>query len=221
MTVLDYQTLKARQRAARESFPPALALRTHRALSWLQRAEQETQDPDARFVFLWIAFNAAYANEILDRREFPEQKLLANFLGRLVEIDQEKLLYRLLWDEYPGAIRVLIDNPFVFAPFWECQKGLLTATEWRDRFERSRAWTHGAIGRTDALGVLLVVFERLYTLRNQLIHGGATWNGATNRDQVRDSVKIMDCLVPIVVHLMMDAPDKLWGDPSYPVVDNQ
>ena len=26
--------------------------------------------------------------------------------------------------------------------------------------------------------------ERLYVLRNQLIHGGATWNSGKNRDQV-------------------------------------
>jgi hypothetical protein len=29
-----------------------------------------------------------------------------------------------------------------------------------------------------------VMFDRLYTLRNQLLHGGATWNGAVNRAQI-------------------------------------
>jgi len=51
-----------------------LAMRTHRALTWLHRAEQEPRDQDARFVFLWIAFNAAYANEISDRRDFSERR---------------------------------------------------------------------------------------------------------------------------------------------------
>jgi hypothetical protein len=37
----------------------------HRALSWLDRAEQcQDDDNDAKVIFLWIAFNAAYANEI-------------------------------------------------------------------------------------------------------------------------------------------------------------
>jgi hypothetical protein len=33
-----------------------------------------------------------------------------------------------------------------------------------------------------------------YTLRNQLVHGGSTWNSSVNRGQ-------------------------LWGDPCYPVVE--
>ena len=40
---------------------PGLSLRLHRALSWLNRAEQLADDPDSQFIFLWIAFNAAYA----------------------------------------------------------------------------------------------------------------------------------------------------------------
>ena len=82
--MFKHEDLKARQRAMRDSFAPSLSLRTHRALSWLGRAESETADDDARFLFLWIAFNAAYANEIHDRRAFTERKLLMRFLDRLV-----------------------------------------------------------------------------------------------------------------------------------------
>ncbi|MDD2599899.1 MAG: hypothetical protein PHO37_11855 [Kiritimatiellae bacterium] len=35
-------------------------LRVHRALSWLQ-ATNESPAPDAKFIFLWIAFNAVDA----------------------------------------------------------------------------------------------------------------------------------------------------------------
>ena len=39
-------------------------LRMHRALSWLGRAETLTgEDEDLAFITLWIAFNAAYAQE--------------------------------------------------------------------------------------------------------------------------------------------------------------
>jgi hypothetical protein len=60
---IDYNTLKNRQRQERDNYPDNLGLRVHRALSWLNRAEQEG-DPDSRFIFLWIAFNAAYATAI-------------------------------------------------------------------------------------------------------------------------------------------------------------
>ena len=59
---------------------------------------------------------------------------------------------------------------------------------------------------------------RLYTLRNQLIHGGATWNGSVNREQLRDCVGLLSKLVPVIIDLMMDSPDTLWGDACYPVV---
>ena len=102
---LDHANLKARQREIRKGFSTALALRTHRALSWLNRADQELEDHDARFVFLWISFNAAYANEITDRREFSERRQLVNFMNRLVDSDREKLLYQMIWRRYSQPIR--------------------------------------------------------------------------------------------------------------------
>ncbi|OBY90989.1 hypothetical protein A6723_020470 [Pseudomonas sp. AU11447] len=60
---MQYQTLKERHRRERDGEHLNLRLRVHRALSWLDRAEQ-ADDLDGRFIFLWIAFNAAYACEI-------------------------------------------------------------------------------------------------------------------------------------------------------------
>jgi len=215
---LDFKSLKEKHRRVREDFSTSLALRTHRALSWLQRAEKESEDPDARFIFLWIAFNAAYANEIHDRKLFSEQKVVRNFMERLINSDKERMIYRILWEEFPGAIRVLIDNQYVFGPFWDFHKGLISEESWKSRFEHSKSIAHAAIGRMESAKVLSVIFDRLYTLRNQLIHGSATWNSSVNREQIRDGVKIMDRLVPTVIHLMMANPNQLWGEPQYPVV---
>ena len=216
---LNYYNLKNRQREVRDAFSPALALRTHRALSWLERAEREEGDHDARFIFLWIAFNAAYANEIGDRKTFSERKVLLNFLKRLEALDRERLLYQAVWDQFTGPIRLLIDNRFVFQPFWDHFRGQAGAEDWEQRFSHSRRQAHRALGRQDTLKILAVVFDRLYVLRNQLIHGGATWGGAVNRQQIRDGAAILGALVPIVIHLMLEAPYQLWGEPSYPVVE--
>ena len=64
-----------------------------------------------------------------------------------------------------------------------------------------------------------MLFGRLYVLRNQLVHGGATWNGSVNRNQVEDSAKIMAFLIPLFIELMMENPAENWGKPYYPVVD--
>ncbi len=62
-------------------------------------------------------------------------------------------------------------------------------------------------------------WPRMYTLRNQLIHGGATWNSRVNRDQLRDCSAFLGKLVPYIIQLMMDNPNVLWGDACYPVVE--
>ena len=67
--------------------------------------------------------------------------------------------------------------------------------------------------------VLAIILSRMYTLRNQLSHGGATWNSSVNRDQLRDCSAFLGKLVPFIIQLMMDNPDTLWGDACYPVVD--
>ena len=71
----------------------------------------------------------------------------------------------------------------------------------------------------DSARVLSFVFDRFYVLRNQLVHGGATWNSDVNRDQVRDGASLLGCLLPIFVDLMMDNPQHEWPMPNYPVVD--
>mgnify|MGYP006209167631 FL=1 len=67
--------------------------------------------------------------------------------------------------------------------------------------------------------MLGILFQRLYVLRNQLIHGGATWNGKVNRSQVESGTAILGDIVPVVIHLMMKQPNQIWGDPIYPVVE--
>lgn len=52
-----------------------------------------------------------------------------------------------------------------------------------------------------------------------MIHGGATWDSSVNRDQVRDCVGFMGKLVPLVIEVMLDHPETLWGNACYPVVE--
>ena len=60
-SVYSHKALKDKQSTLRDGFPPHLGLRVHRSLSWLQRPENTAGDHDSQFLFLWIAFNAAYA----------------------------------------------------------------------------------------------------------------------------------------------------------------
>ena len=44
----------------------------------------------------------------------------------------------------------------------------------------------------DTQKVMGVMFDRLYTLRNQLLHGGANWNSSVNHSQISQGVEIME-----------------------------
>jgi hypothetical protein len=212
---LGFEALKSRQREIREGFPQTLGLRVHRSISWIGRAEGETEDPDARFLFYWIAFNAAYADE---RDVRGEREAFAWFFGKLRDLDAGNRLYDMVWTRFPGPIRLFLENPYVFSPFWSHQNGIEGYEDWQSRFDASKRAFHRALAAQDTAMILSMLFDRLYMLRNQLIHGGATWNSSVNRDQLRDGCEILGCLVPVMVDLMMDNPHEDWGRPFYPVI---
>ena len=54
------------------------------------------------------------------------------------------------------------------------------------------------MGSQDTQKVMGIMFDRLYTLRNQLLHGGATWNSGVNRNQISQGAEIMGQVVPII-----------------------
>lgn len=212
----SYAELKDCHRSIRETHPASLSLRIHRALSWLSRAEAECDDPDARFMFLWIALNAAYAREF--SREEMERFRVRGFIDSLVKLDTGKTLHKVLFQQFNGPIRLLVYNKFTFEPFWVALRTHDSSGRWEQSFEGSKKTAMASIMAGDTATVLSLVFDRLYVLRNQLVHGGATWNSQINREQVRDGVAILGTLVPVILSLMMDHPDQEYGDVLYPVV---
>lgn len=214
---MDHQALKTRHRQEREGHHPNLTLRVHRALSWLNRAEQ-TDDIDVRFIFLWIAFNSAYATDIDEEFRLSEQATFKAFLEKLCALDKSNLIENLVWSEFSGSIRVLLNNPYVFQSFWDYQNGKISEPLWTERFAKGRKTAQQALANRNTAAVLGVLFNRIYTLRNQIMHGGATWNSSVNRDQLRDCASLLGKLVPVIILLMLDNPDTLWGDACYPVV---
>jgi len=165
---MDFATLKAQQHSERDQLPECLALRIHCALSWLQRAELE-DDGDGRFIFLWIAFNAAYATDIDPQYRFNEHDASKAFLGKLCDLDTSKQLEQLVWQHYPQAIRVLLDNLYVFQSYWDHQRGQISAEEWKERFEAGKHNAAKALSINNTAAVLGTVFNRFYTLRNQML----------------------------------------------------
>lgn len=208
-------SLRDRHRAVRDQQSEALATRLHRSISWLQRAETN-QDCDTRFIHLWIALNAAYASDF--DFEDSERTRIARFLGRIVDADASGRLHSVLFRQFPGPIRTLIDNHFVFAPFWRALREHDPSERWKQQFNGSRKAAMAALMEKRTADLLSIVLDRLYVLRNQLIHGGATWNSHINRLQLQDGCAILGALLPVILAVLMDAQG-FDNDPiAYPVI---
>ena len=84
---LTHAILKAKQRELRAGYPETMGLRVHRSISWIGRAEDATDD-DGRFIFLWIGFNAAYADEEEFHDAAPgERAAFASYFRKVVTLD--------------------------------------------------------------------------------------------------------------------------------------
>lgn len=208
--------LKERLHECQESHGESSRVRLHRAISWLSRSEQEPEDDDARFIFLWIAFNAAYASEF--GFEASERELLRRFFAAAIATDTEGRIHQALFKQFSGPIRTLIENKFVFEPFWRALRDHDSSNRWESMFAQSRKAAMASVMAGDCATVLGIVFDRLYVLRNQLVHGGATWHSSVNRAQVRDGAAILGVIVPLLIELMLAHPEQDFGAILYPVV---
>jgi len=230
MSDTTYVALKARHRAERESWGNEnLSLRVHRSLSWLGRAEQLQQpdggdDPDTRFILTWIAFNAAYASDIKAHSGETEREQFIDFIKDLHAIDTKRRLHDLVWTSFSGVIRTLLDNRYLFEGFWRHYRGDRDATgiikDWEEAFERANAAARRALEQQNTVELLSICLSRIYMLRNQIVHGGATWGSGKNRQQVRDGAALMGRLVPAMLQIMMDRPAHYWPAASFPVVES-
>ncbi|MAU22745.1 MAG: hypothetical protein CMH13_19790, partial [Martelella sp.] len=135
---MAFAVLKSKQRALREGFPETMGLRVHRAISWVGRAEDCADDDDACFIFLWIAFNAAYADEHeFQAGSYSERAEFLGYFGRLVALDVDHRIYRALWQRFSGPVRLLLENRYVFNPFWQYHNGIDGFNDREDRFRSS------------------------------------------------------------------------------------
>lgn len=162
------------------------------------------------------AFNAAYAREVGHGEN--ERSRFGGFFELLVRLDADKRLHGLLFQHFSGPVRTLVENRFVFEPFWTALREHDSSGSWEERFTAGKkAAMHSVMGG-DTAKVLSIVFDRLYVLRNQLLHGGATWNSSVNRAQVGDGARILGALVPAILGLMLEHPEAEFGEVMYPVV---
>ena len=173
-----------------------------RAFSWLGRSEMVVTCEE-KFICLWIAFNAAYGAEStgIDEHHPSENQKIKNFLREVIERDEEREIETILWDKHPGVIRNILNNHYMFKPFWQWVRGEPEGADWRERFEAAGGRTERAIENLDVGGVFMEVFLRLYELRNQIFYGGVTFAEEWSRTLLRDGTRIMADIVSVILQI--------------------
>lgn len=222
---LGKPTFKEIDDRRREEFPyekdgdPDLNLRLRRSVSWLGRAEEfyysDRPDLDLAFTCYWIAFNALYDKDPYLPQPPAAKDAFGKFFETVIGYDDERTIFNEIWQNFSGPIWVLLNNQFVFEPFWKHHNGVAGFENWQGRFEQSKSTATRALAEGNIKDVLCVLFERLYVLRKQVVHGNSTWSGGRGNDQLRDSANIMAFLLPLFITLIMDNWKMDLGKPYY------
>ena len=198
-------------------------VRMRRADAWLKRAvgEREAGDLDVAFILYWVAFNAAFATDVSPdfASDAPRTRdEIRAYFQTLLDSDGSRDIQNAI-RENAGRIKALVANRYLYEPYWLFMNGRSRNARWREKFDRETARVRDALSLIDdraAPGMILdLVFQRLKTLRNQLVHGGATWGGDRNRDSVGHGAHLMAALVPVFVEITRRNPGGDWGRPYY------
>lgn len=190
-------------------------LRIHRGLSWLKQAVLLDHDLDLKFISLWISFNAIYAQNV---EQGLDKQHLHPFLHLICQQDSDQKISDLLWMKFSQSIWALLDNQYMQQSYWDYQNKKISVDVYKTLREQEQKKTEKALQQKNAVEVLLALFNRLYTLRNQLMHGGSTYQSSLNRNQLQDACQILTALLPRFMYIALENADRLdLGQPFYPV----
>lgn len=215
---MQYVRLQAKLDEYQDRNTEDIFVRLYRAISWLKCAEERPDNPDLSFITLWISFNACYAMERPYSESYGESDRYNKFIEQLVFLDHKGQIHELLWKKFSGPIRLLIDNQYAYREFWMWNRGV--NLKWEESFENAKYDAYRFISEMKVPELLEIVLDRLYVVRNQLVHGGATYQSSVNRAQVKDGAGILSFLVPVIIDIMIDNMDEDWGHIYFPVLNS-
>jgi hypothetical protein len=119
----------------------------------------------------------------------------------------------LCWWQRAESYLKHFDSQFVF--MWVAYG----AANWQEKDYKVKQQANTSVAKQHTAKVIELVLIRLYSLRSQVIHGVATWNCNANRSQLNDGVNLLSQRVSIIVEVMMDNPQVLWGAANYPLLE--
>lgn len=86
-----------------------------------------------------------------------ERGAFEEFFAKLVALDVDQQIYNAIWQRFSGPIRNLMQNRYVFNPFWLFHNGVDGYDDWEERFNASARSFAQAVQSTDTTRVLSFV----------------------------------------------------------------
>ena len=181
--------------------------RLSRAHSWIEAAGKlSLEQKHAAFVFLFIAFNALYGQRRYEGTEYDARKDRQEFLKRIRimqdydnRFGQGIVLNALNVCRKPGV--ALIRDTFLRDTYWSKKEA---AKELQREFVRLASTAEAKLERGRHEEFLKLVLKRLTVLRNQVMHGCATYGPASKGiTSLEDGLALLKELVPAFHTLMV------------------
>jgi hypothetical protein len=222
---LDIDRLRRLWKPRRDAYAKAhlyegVRIRVHRAITWLEHAARcdPARDLDARLVAQWVALNSLYGQwDPKAGTPRGDRDSLRQFTDQVLMHDHDALLPAVLRTHAKLALS-LFEDRYLCRHFWE------EPTQPRGR-DRNRGSAPAAASARDQLAAgrhqafLHRLLDRVHFVRNQLVHGGSTYNGQLNRTAVRRASTMMEHLLACFLQIIMEhgyVDD--WGELCYPPI---
>ncbi|MBE8158883.1 MAG: hypothetical protein HAW59_05780 [Betaproteobacteria bacterium] len=202
--------------------------RWQRAESWMNRAESADNlrkqypmhdamdDAAVRFIFWWIAFEAAY------KRDGHEVKPnIADFIEKTA-VRQKSEFAEILSKHRTAADEIMYLRQTHFG-FWANfvnpktgEKPYKNAADWEKKFSHE----NNQYDKAGTIGKIKTLFIRLWVVRNQIFHGAHSRHKSMGASQSRFGAQLLAAFVPAFIkemkHIMKQQPEFDWGEVPFP-----
>lgn len=198
-----------------------LSIRIHRSCSWIQRIEEmheEARDvpsSDMLLIVRWISFNAMYARwDAEEKRALGDTNSFCLFLAQLLSRDRLDLLADVL-DHHRPLVEDIFEDVHLSHGYWRSPSEEQAARSLRRARKKLARYETGEHSK-----VLEGLIKRIYLIRCQLMHGGATFGGKLNREPLDRCATMLGHLLPALLIVLMDhGVEDDWGPICYPPDD--
>ncbi len=201
-------------------------LRIERMENWIERAESVPKDVEYdydRFLFYWIAYEAAYKQEEWDDSMYEHKKRCC-FHNRIVECQYYKEEFICKLKSRKNEALRLLSLRQASRHFWKHSSYWpRSLNKWEEKFQDEIDKDCDNINSASYDGTNLVealnsLFSNLNVVRNQIVHGGSSGKDSRGLSQVGWGTRLLEKIIPGFCDCIRENDTKNWGKPPFPRV---